>query len=364
MKTALLLAILSTSVAATEPVKGRVHVLIAVDTDDVQGITWRRDGINVQALLESLLKKQKLVDRAAITMLTGREVSPRTILDYYKTLRIDPEDTLLFYYSGHGGYHINKGHFLALTHGKLDRGELISAMEGLKPRLCVVLTDCCSNYAGGAWKAEPPGGVEKPGRRDLGKRPPAKIEEPKVALTLTRRPAPNRIAPPRPNLPTSFDRARVEEPVHFELPIVGPPPLNGKLAKKAEPGVVSDQSLSGLLPTLTTHRGRTPMSEILDASDGAILRDLLFRQKGVVDINACKKGELSYGVIHWGGSLFTNSLIAVQQSRSGDLDTNRDGVVAWSEFFPILRQATTDAGTKVPREKIQQVPEANVLNGK
>jgi hypothetical protein len=103
------------------------------------------------------------------------------------------------------------------------------------------------------------------------------------------------------------------------------------------------------------------MRDILDASDGEVSRDLFFRNAGLVDINGCTKGESSFGQIGWGGSLFTNSLIALQKSKAGDLDDNGNRVVEWKEFFPHLRRSTNDAATRLPRDRIRQIPEATKL---
>jgi hypothetical protein len=74
------------------------------------------------------------------------------ILAHYKDLAnkgdVKPSDTIFFYYSGHGAFDPEKGHFLAkmgdLEHS-LFRSDLREAILQCKPRLAVILTDCCSN---------------------------------------------------------------------------------------------------------------------------------------------------------------------------------------------------------------------------
>lgn len=342
----------------------RLRVLIAVDTDDQAGITWGRDGLNVKAMLESMLKKQGLADRSTIDIFTGKQVTADKILTYYRTLKVEAGDALLFYYSGHGGFHLKKGHFLALTHGKLDRNDLLDAMAASHPRLCVVLTDCCSNYAGGALAAEPKGAIEQPSTHAPSPvTAPAKREEPKVSHMVARVPNPKRfLAPPRPKLPLgTFPKAKQQEPVGYVFPANRPMPRNLKLAKNEEPLITTVLPPNAGLPTLTTHQGKIPMGDILDASDGAVLRDLFFRHAGVVDINGCTKGDLSYGTIQWGGSLFTNSLIALQKAKAADYDKNGNRVVEWNEFFPSLQSSTNDVGGRIPGQRVRQVPEATKL---
>lgn len=346
------------------PENVRLRVLIAVDTDDQGGVTWGRDGLNVKSILEAMLAKQHLAERATIDMMTGKQVTPDKILAYYKNLKFDANEALLFYYSGHGGFHLKKGHFLALTHGKLYRADLIAAMTASQPRLCVLLTDCCSNYAGGALPGEPKGSAEIASlRKDFGHLPRARQEEPKVSHMVTRVPNPNRIiGPARPVLPAgTFTKAKELEPVGVSFPVKFAQPRNLGVAKREEPPAAAIKASSGWLPTLTTHQGKVPLQEVLNIGDGDILRDLFFRHAGMVDINGCTKGDLSYGMIGWGGSLFTNSLIVLQKSKSSDFDKNGNRVVEWSEFFPALQRSTTEASSRIAREPLRQIPEATRL---
>lgn len=365
------ITLLRPSSASADPARlqecANLRVLIAVDTDDQGGITWGRDGMNMKALLESALAKQGLIEHVDITIMTGLQVTPDNILGYYRRLKASKDDALLFYYSGHGAYHLNKGHFLALTHGKLYRNDLLAAMNTDHPRLRVVLTDCCANIAGGVLPGEPKVANEMGRQQQPGaSHPPAKAEEPKVVRMVTRNPNMMRfLPPPRPTPPTmTFPKAKVVEPVKVSESLISiPQPRNFDRARRQEPPNVSEGDFKPgqMLPTLTTHQGKIPMKDVLDAADGEVLRHLLFRHKGLVDINGSVKGEPSLGTIAWGGSLFTNSLIVLQKSKAGDYDANRNRVVEWSEFFPSLRKSTDDAATQLPGPKVHQVPEANKL---
>ena len=124
---------------------------------DRLGITWGRDGDNVKAVLESAIKKQQLGDRYSLDVFTGKQVTPDRIVAHFRDLAVGPHESLVFYYSGHGGLHYTKGHYLALTHGRLYRSDLLAAMASNKPQLTVVLTDCCANWYGGALHGEPAG---------------------------------------------------------------------------------------------------------------------------------------------------------------------------------------------------------------
>lgn len=357
----LALLLLTTSLAQ-QPAKeiATLHVLIAVDTDDAGGATWGRDGANMKALIESSFQKQKLAGRFQIEVFTDKNVTAEKILGYYRSLKIGPDDGLLFYYSGHGGFHIAKGHFLALTRGLLDRKALIDSMEALKPRLCVVLTDCCANYAGGAFKTEPKGEVVERTRDPLPAQPRAANEEPpsktRSLRFMVRRPT------PRPVYNGTFTVAKVEEPPASVEAIDNPSPRNFKPAKDEEPQatVAAVTRLPGQANTLTTGDGRVSLRELLNASDGVVLRDLCFRNAGLVDINGSEKGAYSFGTLNWGGSLFTNALIATQKKSPEFFDRNKNQVVEWAEVFPTIRRETEAAGRRVPG-KVEQTPEATSL---
>src|SRR5262249_6544525 len=83
----------------------------------------------------------------------GKQASPVAITAYYRSLagKVKAEDTLLCYYTGHGDLHPREGHRLTMTHGTLSRKDLRTQAEALKPRLVVLLTDCCAQA--------PPGGA-------------------------------------------------------------------------------------------------------------------------------------------------------------------------------------------------------------
>src|SRR5262249_38115654 len=68
------------------------------------------------------------------------------VLKYYQDLKVEPNETLVFYYAGHGAYDTSKGHLLTFVQGDLPRASLMAAMQKHKPRLTVVLTDCCAVY--------------------------------------------------------------------------------------------------------------------------------------------------------------------------------------------------------------------------
>ncbi len=73
-------------------------------------------------------------------------MTEQDVLDHYRKRRFKPTESLVCYFTGHGGFSPEKGHQLAMHRGSdLARQELLAAMGRDKPRAVIVLTDCCAN---------------------------------------------------------------------------------------------------------------------------------------------------------------------------------------------------------------------------
>ncbi len=339
----------------------RVRVLLLLDTDDRMGATWGLDGDNMKEVMEAAFVKQGLKDRFTIDMLVGKNVTSDNVMKYYANLKSDPSEALLFYYSGHGAFHLNRGHFMALTRGQLYRRELMAAMQKHDPKLVVILTDCCANISGGANHEEP----KKSAIRQIEGRAgtPAKVtrQEPAGGRTnaLVMRKPPN--TPPRPDLQVGVLKPakKVEPPRSVEFALAdGLKPATPK-AKREEPSAFAGKMSRNIV--LSSASGKLPLDTVVKETDGAVLRDLLFRHTGVVDINGCKKGALSHGTMQWGGSLFTIAFFDLVRKKTADFDKNGDGFVQWSEFFPAWEQNTVQAGQRAGGGRVNQSPEATKL---
>ena len=93
-------------------------------------------------------------------MLTGPDVRPDVIVDYFRNVPVGPNDALLFYYSGHGATFEGQGHVLTTSHGNLLRDTLRTALTERRPRLSVLLTDCCASLV--KPRPQPPAGARAP----------------------------------------------------------------------------------------------------------------------------------------------------------------------------------------------------------
>jgi hypothetical protein len=324
----------------------KVHVLLVLDTDDREGLTWGLDGENMKALIENMVKRQGLEGRVIIGHFTGAKVTARYVLDFYNKLDLGPDDALMFYFSGHGGYDKTKGHFMAFKRGMLFRNDLLAAMDKKKPRLRVVLTDCCANYTNqranidglpSAWF------MQASGEQDPGRRPPLNVNG-------------GRDSDPGRAAPSKVNSAKNNEPPNnkeFPLPPDGFSSGSKKKAKIEEPAF--DLSRGVIIRTAS---GGVAFEKVLDKTDGKTLRDLLFRTVGLVDINGCKIGKLSMGTSEWGGSVFTNAFILLQDEPTSKFASKKGTPVSWEGFFPRWQQLTDDLARAYTNKQASQQPYA------
>jgi Caspase domain len=326
----------------------KVRVLLALDTDDKEGRTWGLDGENMRALIEHMVKKQGLEGRVVIDHFIGAKVTPQFVLDFFRKLDVGPNDAVMFYFSGHGAYDKKKGHFMAFKRGFLFREALLTAMDKKKPRLRVVLTDCCANYTDQRGMPGLPGDLSAamlfgPHAAQVGGDPdPAR--RPPTGVNANSR-----------DTPASPPSARNTEPPSKEYPL---PPDSffaaaKKKAKVEEPGFALTRGV-----ILRTAKGGVPFEKVLEKTDGKTLRDLLFRTVGLVDINGCMIGKLSLGTEQWGGSVFTNAFILLQDEPATKLGGENGDAVSWEGFFPRWQQLTDELARAYTNKQASQQPYA------
>ncbi len=94
----------------------QLHAILAADTDCNPPNVGIGVGVDIQGM--SKLLADGLGNRVTITKLTGNQVTANNITRMLRKLQINRNDTVLFYYYGHGGYDRNQGHFFALSHGR------------------------------------------------------------------------------------------------------------------------------------------------------------------------------------------------------------------------------------------------------
>jgi Caspase domain len=134
---------------AVSPSKGtlpdlkKLHALLVIDSTSNLKNSVVHDLRNIESILQCYIPERM----CEITVLEGKDVTRQAILDYYRQVRTGPDETLLFYYAGHGKLDGKNRHSFQLQEGDVDpirRDEVLQAMKAKKPGLAVLLSDCCS----------------------------------------------------------------------------------------------------------------------------------------------------------------------------------------------------------------------------
>jgi hypothetical protein len=139
------------------PASGRVRTVIC-------GLTNAQD---ISASVADSVQQFKKVfednispqHRTSPVFLTGDRCNAHSIVQSIRELTVGANDTLVFYYSGHGAFDLShapagdlaRGHFLAMAnyasdHDDLMRATLLQELAKKRPRLLVVITESCNTY--------------------------------------------------------------------------------------------------------------------------------------------------------------------------------------------------------------------------
>jgi len=133
------------SARGVRPELRKLRALLVIDTaDEALKDSVTQDKKNMENILKAFIPESM----CAITVLEGKKVTRQAILDHYRTLKTGPDESLLFFYAGHGAMDGKERHILQLQEGKIRpifRDEVVQAMKAHKPGLIVLLTDCCSS---------------------------------------------------------------------------------------------------------------------------------------------------------------------------------------------------------------------------
>ncbi|MGB9597426.1 MAG: caspase family protein, partial [Candidatus Poribacteria bacterium] len=135
-----------TSLAQTASEKKQTiySLLVIADADPSIGRAVEVDRQRIEGMLKVA---SGICDVKIEQLLSSRgELKSEPVLQWLKNVNLDSNDTLLIYYSGHGGMNKNKETFLYLQDGYFFRSKLVNAIESAKKcRLKMLITDCCSD---------------------------------------------------------------------------------------------------------------------------------------------------------------------------------------------------------------------------
>lgn len=118
-----------------------LHVLIVADTVD------RGVGKSVEKdvkMLKNLFEEGIPESKRKITILADDFLTPEALFESIEKLNVADSDSLLFYFCGHGVIDKDENHLFNLPTGQVLRSKVLDAIQRKKPRLCVLLSDCCA----------------------------------------------------------------------------------------------------------------------------------------------------------------------------------------------------------------------------
>ncbi len=308
--------------------KGKVHILLVADTDasGSQVIGLGLDGRNMKKTFNWAFAAAGKEKEYTLKLLSGFAATPRNILAYYQSLNAKPKDTLVFYYTGHAITDRELGHLLTLRRGNITRQKILKEMKSHKPKLLVMLTDCCANYRGssffgpffkGEFQSRSSGVADIPDPKES--RKPREEEFPR---RVDPTPKPRRIYPnPKPR-----DNS-VRKPIENQ-----PGEEEGFRPRRGRAAVASAYSESEDIEP----KPRDPSPEMIIVKKSDLLTHLFFQHKGIVDINSSKVGKSSSGNARLGGSYFTLAFVKLLRRPVNYFDKNDNKIAEWEEFFPHL----------------------------
>jgi len=146
-----------------------LYVVLVLDTahQDARQLGLVEDGIAIKQFLAALFPGGKCGShKLTVAEVVADDVTKENLLKSIKNLPSEQSDTILFYYSGHGGwdkflfrksvessspdgkgYDHDSGHYIA-THGGdiIYRSEIKAALASRPAQLRMLVTDCCANF--------------------------------------------------------------------------------------------------------------------------------------------------------------------------------------------------------------------------
>ncbi|WP_068469418.1 caspase family protein [Candidatus Protochlamydia phocaeensis] len=138
-------------VGASQPLKAKtLHAILVADTihADISSVTqpdinrWQKE-LRVIAKHAQLVLKEKIF--------SGSDFQKTLVSAYLKSLAVQPEDAVVFFFSGHGyrtREKITPWPFITFEFYKpgLDLNWIADTVRAKKPQFALIMADCCNNY--------------------------------------------------------------------------------------------------------------------------------------------------------------------------------------------------------------------------
>lgn len=130
----------------------QLHVILVGDVSPSTGFgkyvsAVKNDLVGLSIAIEENMPKSR-IDFHLLEFHENEDSSPKFILEAIDRLKVAPNDSIFFYYTGHGAVD-DQGPFFALAQGKLYRQEVLKRLTEKGSRLVALVTDCCNTRSDG-----------------------------------------------------------------------------------------------------------------------------------------------------------------------------------------------------------------------
>ena len=128
----------------------KMHLILAADvssTDDV-GSTVGTDTYNIRELIENNISGARLniidLQEKLQKNRPGDKLTKEDIIKEISNLNVESDDTIFFFFSGHGAYDSVADQYFALaSQEQVFRSEVLEEMKSKNARLTILISDCC-----------------------------------------------------------------------------------------------------------------------------------------------------------------------------------------------------------------------------
>ena len=128
----------------------KMHLILAADvsSSDSVGSVVAADAYNLRQFLENYVASSRLNIIDLQDKRSGNQLTSDDILREIRNLNVNSDDTIFFFYSGHGARDSDAGQYFALaSRQNVLRSDVLDAMKAKGARLAILISDCCNNHA-------------------------------------------------------------------------------------------------------------------------------------------------------------------------------------------------------------------------
>lgn len=126
-----------------------LHILLVGDT---KSDLYQQSNADLNSMKKQSNDLAHTIDLPlSLQILQGDQVSRNEILNKIDSLKVEPDDLILFYFTGHGCRTETKKSqwpylFFARYNQHMALDEVLDHLKAKKPRFALILADCCNNY--------------------------------------------------------------------------------------------------------------------------------------------------------------------------------------------------------------------------